>query len=131
MHSDYLAPWLPYDSLAPCGRRLALLPFGGGSSGPSEAELKKQQEEQEKANEKYLAQLESLSKIELPEYPEYEAPEPPLPSAPPASISSAEAESAAAQARREAQKRKGILSTIVAGESGTTGGILGYKGKLG
>jgi hypothetical protein len=67
-------------------------------------------------------------KIVMPKMPEVKIPPPPPPPEPippPPTATSADVAQAEEQARQDAKKRKGIKSTVLAGETG------GYQGALG
>lgn len=101
--------------IAPNGRPAALH-FGGRGRGPSEADMRKERERAKKQEQKFMRELQkSLDQpIHIP------PPPPPPPPAPTRAAS--EVEQAEQDKRRQAAQRKGMRSTLLAGETG------GYAG---
>jgi len=98
------------------GRDISLRPnlYKGGSAPKPNKKLERLQEEALRKQIKAANQKVEMPHIEVP------PPAPPPP--PPPTASSADAEDAAAQARQAALRRKGIASTLLAGNYG------GYQG---
>jgi hypothetical protein len=97
--------------------RLSRLCKGGGAP-------QRNREQERLQNRLMRAQLASAEKGM--EFPEIEIPPPPPPPPPPPGQTATDVEDAAQNARRRAGNRKGIQTTLLAGEtggySGTTGG---------
>lgn len=117
---DFLGIHFDPDLVGPDGRLTRF--HKGGARGPSKTQ-KKAEALQVKVLQGQLAQLEKASKEKI------HVPEPPPPPPPPPQRSSFEVDQASTTARRDRQRRRGISSTILAGETGGYGGAL--SGQLG
>lgn len=116
------------------------LEFGEGGSDSSSKSSKSSSKDSSSSKD-YDKQLQDLkdslqeaTNFDYPTYPDQvlTTPEPTLPTSPATTKSAAEEEAAKLDARRQAQKRQGLLSTILAGEQ-TQNTTLGkaLNGRLG
>lgn len=129
------APWLsPLSFLRPS----TPLYFGGGDTTIEAADNDDDDEDYEKLKDSYEKDLDELSgKLDGMTTPILESPAPTLPTSPASTTNTAEIAQAEEDARKQAAKRRGLLETIVAGETGTSNSntllttSLGNQGTLG
>ena len=101
--------------------RLMSYNFGSPSAGPSKKEQEAQRKAQEKQDKEMRKLMKQMSKQHVP-MPAIPTPPEPEPIPPVASQSSANVEDAQQDARRQAKRRKGLMATTYAGDTGGYGG---------